>query len=96
MIAAFLLVLSWFYILWGLYGLYKLPSIYSRFFAAGFIDTMAFITLIFALMLKSGLSEFTFRLILVLLFMMITTPISTHLIVRSAYFGGTPIKEEDS
>lgn len=89
-----LIILCWLYIGIGIYGLYHFPSIYSRFFAAGFIDTMAFITLILALILYSGLSDFTFRLFLVLAFLMITNPISTHLIVRSAYLGKVPFKED--
>lgn len=96
MIVNLLLILCWFYIGWGIYGLYRLPSIYSRFFAAGFIDTIALITLILALIFYQGLSDFTFRFLLILVFSMITNPISTHLIARSAYLGKVPLKEDRS
>ncbi|WP_408607050.1 monovalent cation/H(+) antiporter subunit G [Anaeromicrobium sediminis] len=48
-----------------------------------------------ALIIKSGFNLFSTRLFLILIFIMMTSPISNHIIVRSAYFNGIQIKGDN-
>ncbi|MGO1368685.1 MAG: monovalent cation/H(+) antiporter subunit G [Senegalia sp. (in: firmicutes)] len=90
-----LLILSWIFIFFGILGIYKFKNIYARLLTSSNIDTVAFITIIFALIIRSGLSELSIRLVIILIFMLLTGPVSNHIIARSAYLNGIPSKEDD-
>ncbi|WP_432402958.1 monovalent cation/H(+) antiporter subunit G [Wukongibacter sp. M2B1] len=95
MIAKILLVLSWIYIVFGMIGIFRFSNMYSRLLTSSKIDTVALITVLIALIFHSGFSIFSIRLILILVFVMITNPISNHVIARSAYLNGIPLRKED-
>jgi multicomponent Na+:H+ antiporter subunit G len=67
---------------------------YSRLLTSSKIDTVAAITLLIALIIKSEFTIFSLRLFLILFFIMITNPISNHIIVRSAYLNGISVRKE--
>ena len=52
------------------------------------------VTILIALIIKSGFSDLSFRLLLILVFIIITNPVNNHIIARSAYLNGISIKEE--
>lgn len=94
MIVNGLLVLSWIYILFGMVGIFRFSSMYSRLLTSSKIDTVASMTILIALIFFSGFSIFSVKLLLILIFVMLTSPISNHVIARSAYLNGiTPDKE---
>ncbi|MBS4536491.1 monovalent cation/H(+) antiporter subunit G [Clostridium sp. D2Q-14] len=95
MISNLLLVLSWIFILFGVIGIFRFKNMYARLLTSSKIDTVAFITIIFALILRTGFSDLTIRLVLILIFILMTGPISSHVIARSAYLNGIPLKEDD-
>ncbi|MGV8144954.1 MAG: monovalent cation/H(+) antiporter subunit G [Alkaliphilus sp.] len=86
-----LLILSWIYIFFGLIGLFRFNNVYTRFLVSSKIDTVAFITIIFAIMIKTGFEPITLKLFVVLIFFMISNPVSIHMIVKSAYDNGLPL-----
>lgn len=94
MIAKGLLVLSWVYILFGMIGIFRFSNMYSRLLTSSKIDTVASITVLIALIFHSGFSIFSVRLLLILVFVMVTNPISNHVIARSAYLNGITITKE--
>jgi len=94
MIAKGILILSWIYIVFGMIGIFRFSNMYSRLLTSTKIDTVASITILIALILHSGFSYFSIKLFLILVFIMITSPISNHVIARSAYLNGIPIKKE--
>ncbi len=94
MIYRILLILSWIYIVFGIVGIFRLPDMYSKLLTSSKIDTVASITILFALMVKSGFTPTSIRLALILIFILITNPISNHLIGRSAYLNAIHIKKE--
>lgn len=94
MIANGLLLLSWIYILFGMIGIFRFSNMYSRLLTSSKIDTVAAITILIALIFYNGLNPFSIRLILILLFVIITCPISNHVIARSAYLNGITIEKE--
>lgn len=95
MIYKIILVLSWIYIFFGIIGIYRFKNMYARLLTSSKIDTVAVITILIALIIKSGFSQMSLRLIMILLFMMMTGPVSNHIIARSAYLNGIPLKGDD-
>ncbi|WP_425446614.1 monovalent cation/H(+) antiporter subunit G [Dethiothermospora halolimnae] len=94
MIYKILLVLSWVYIVFGMIGIYRFDNMYVRLLTSSKIDTVAFITIIIAMIIRSGFSQLTLRLFLIMFFIMLTNPVSNHIISRSAYLNGIGIKDE--
>ncbi len=68
---------------------------YARLLTSSKIDTAATITILIALMLKIGFNSFSLRLVILLIFVLITGPVSNHIITRSAYLNGISLKGED-
>lgn len=90
-----LLVASWVFVFFGVLGIYRFKNIYARLLTSSNIDTVAFITIIFALIFKTGFNQLSIRLIIILVFMLLTGPVSNHVIARSAYLNGIPSKEDE-
>lgn len=94
MIYKILLILSWIYIAFGIIGIFRFSNMYSRLLTSSKIDTVASITVLFALIVKSGFSSASIRLLLILIFVLVTNPISNHVIARSAYLNGIQVRKE--
>ena len=84
----FFLFLGCFFILSGSIGLIKLPDVFSRIHAAGLIDTLGTGFVILALIIYSGFSLVSLKLFLIPLFILFTSPISSHAISLFAYDSG--------
>ena len=88
-------VLSWlcllggsFFVLVGGLGLLRLPDFYTRIHAAGLTDTLGAWLMLIGLMLQAGLSLTTVKLVLLLVFLVLTSPLSSHLLAKAAYLRG--------
>ncbi len=88
-------VVSWALLLTGAFfglvggiGLLRFPDFYSRMHAAGVTDTMGAGLMLAGMMVQGGFSLVTVKLILILLFMLITSPTSTHAVAKSALISG--------
>jgi len=86
-----ILALSWFFILFGMIAIFRLKNMYARILAATTIDTVASLLVLMGLMFVAGSFNFIIRLIILLLFLLITNPISSHVNIRSAYLMGIPV-----
>lgn len=93
MIYKILLIISWVYIIFGMIGIFRFSNMYSRLLTSSKIDTVATITILIALIFKSGLTNLSLKIFLILIFLMITSPISNHVITRSAYLNGIPVEK---
>lgn len=94
MIYKILLVLAWIYIIFGMIGIFRFSNMYARLLTSSKIDTVAAITILIALIFKTGFNFFSIRLLLIMAFIMITGPVSNHIIARSAYLNGIEVREE--
>jgi multicomponent Na+:H+ antiporter subunit G len=83
-----LLALAAFATLTGALGLLRLPDFFSRTHAVGVLDTAAAGLALLGFALQSGLSLTTFKLALVLVFLLITGPTATHALARAARHAG--------
>ncbi len=96
-------VVSWallmggsFFALVGGIGVLRLPDVFTRMHASGITDTLGAGLILAGLMVQAGFTMVTVKLILVLLFLWFTSPVSTHALARSALHGGVqPILHED-
>ncbi len=95
MIGRILLIIAWIYIFFGVLGIFRFSNMYSRLLTSSKIDTVASITVLIALIFYTGIGEYTLKLLLILAFILITSPISNHIIVRSAYLNEVPVDEKE-
>jgi len=93
MMTAIFLIISWVFILFGLIGFYRFENIYMKILIAGKIDTVAFFSVIIGMIFHQGLSPESLKLFFILLFFLITNPLNSQFIGRSALVNGIPVKE---
>lgn len=97
-----LLVGSAFAITGGI-GILRLPDVFTRMHGAGLTDTLGAGLILLGLMFQGGISLITVKLIMILVFLWISSPTSTHALARSALahgvrpqLAGDPAPEEDT
>ncbi|MBV45146.1 MAG: sodium:proton antiporter [Rhodobiaceae bacterium] len=80
----------------GLLGVYRMPDFYTRLHAASIIDTLGTMLILFGLILYYGLNIVSLKLLLILIFILITTPTAAHALAKSALHGNLkPILKDD-
>lgn len=78
-------------------GLHRFPDFYTRLHGAGITDTLCAICIAAGLVLQSGVSLLTLKLLLIVLFLLFTAPTATHALSRAAMIDGVePKLAEDS
>ena len=91
-----LLLLGSFFVVVGGIGVLRMPDVFTRMHAAGLTDTMGSFFILTGLMLQSGISGVTLRLVLVLAFLWFTSPVATHALAKAALHGNLrPIEHEE-
>lgn len=73
-----------FFAVTGGIGVLRLPDVFSRLHGSGMTDTMGAGLILGGLMLQAGLSLVTVKLVLVLGFLWLTSPVATHALARAA------------
>jgi multicomponent Na+:H+ antiporter subunit G len=71
----------------GALGLIRFPDVYTRMHAAGVIDTGGAALILIGLMLQAGWSLITVKLLIILFFLLFTSPTATHALAKSARTG---------
>lgn len=69
-------------------GLIRLPDLFTRMHAAGIGDTLAAGLIMLGLMLQAGLTLNLIKLVLIMIFIIFTSPTSTHALAKAALHGG--------
>ncbi len=82
------------FVLIGVFGIYRFRNFYSRILISSMVDTVGFITICTGAVIRSGISWFSLKVLLLAAVVMIINPVVTHAITRSAYYGGYIIDEE--
>jgi multicomponent Na+:H+ antiporter subunit G len=86
-LADVLVVLGVFVMTVGVYGIVKMPDTYTRLHAASKMVFLGVISLLTA-SLATGDPVFIYRVTLIGVFLILTTPLSAHLIARAAFQTG--------
>ena len=71
----------------GLLGVYRMPDFFTRLHAASVIDTLGTILILSGLILYQGFNLVSVKLLLILIFILITTPTAAHALAKSALHG---------
>jgi len=69
-------------------GLIRLPDVYTRMHAAGVTDTMGAGLIVLGLIVEGGFTLVSVKLALIMLFIVFTSPTSTHALAQAALAGG--------
>jgi multicomponent Na+:H+ antiporter subunit G len=87
--------LSWFFlgagclfVIIGGLGLLRLPDFYTRVHAASITDTVGAWLIIVGLMFQAGVNLVLVKLILILIFLVMTSPLASHALTKAAFFRG--------
>jgi multicomponent Na+:H+ antiporter subunit G len=84
------------FMLVGGIGILRLPDVYTRSHAAGMTDTLGAGLILIGLMLQGGFTLITVKLILILIFVLYTSPVATHALARACLNGGIrPLAEHE-
>ncbi len=82
------LILGSFFCVVGALGLIRLPDFYSRMHGGGITDTLGAGLVLIGLMVQGGLSLITVKLVLIFLFLLLTSPTGTHAVAKAAFTSG--------
>lgn len=88
MISNGLIILSWIFLIFGIIGVFRLQGVYTRLLNSAKVDSVTIITLIAGLIIKSGWSAISLKLIFILMFYLLTNPVTNQIIASSAYKNG--------
>jgi multicomponent Na+:H+ antiporter subunit G len=69
-------------------GILRMPNFFTRIHAAGMAETMCAPLILLAMMLQTGWTLTTFKLLAIFLFLTITSPAATHALAKAARQGG--------
>jgi multicomponent Na+:H+ antiporter subunit G len=88
-------VLSWLCMIGGAaviiisaYGMIRLPDVFSRMHSSGIIDTLGIALVMLGLVLQAGFTLVAVKLGLIFLFVLFTSPATTHALARAALADG--------
>lgn len=81
----FLMAAGAFIMLVGSVGINRLPDFYTRIHAAGKVDTLGIMLFISGLMVYEGLTLNGAKLLLIVTFLLLTSPVASHALARRAY-----------
>ena len=68
----------------GMLGFYRFKDFYSKLLASATIDTMALLTVLIGAIIRSGVTPFSFKVILIFAIVLVLNPVATSKIALSA------------
>jgi multicomponent Na+:H+ antiporter subunit G len=96
-------ILSWVFLiggsvftLIGIFGMLRLPDMFTRMHAASIIDTMGIFLILLGLALQAGWTLVTIKLFFIAVFVFFTSPTATHALAQAALWGGLRPMSVDS
>ena len=69
-------------------GIVRMPTFFTRIHAAGMAETMCAPPILLAMMIQAGWSLVTFKLVLILIFLFLTSPTASHALAKASLHGG--------
>lgn len=82
------LLLGCFLSISGAIGIFRFKEFYSRAHAASITDTLSVLFIITGLVLQSGFTLITVKLLFIFALLWLTGPVASHALVRAAYQTG--------
>ena len=82
-----LLVTGGFVLIAGAIGMLRFPDFFTRLHAASVVDTLGCMLIILGLLLQAGFTVVTIKLVLIVFFILFTSPAAAHALAKSALHG---------
>lgn len=76
-------------------GVLRLPDLFTRLHAAGITDTLGAASILVGLALQAGPTLIAVKLLLILGFLLFTSPVASHAVAKAALKGGLRPKLDD-
>lgn len=90
------LVTGGFLVVTGAIGVLRFPDLYTRLHAASITDTGGAGLMLFGLMLQTGFTIVTVKLVFIFWFLLFTGPVSSHVLAKAALHGRLePLVDDD-
>jgi len=77
--------------IFGVLGVLKFPDIYTRLQASTKCGVTGAISIFIGLIVQQGFNAFSMRILLIALFVLITTQVASHIIAQAAYESGVEL-----
>ncbi len=77
-----------FFLVAGGIGLLRLPDLFTRMHAAGITDTLGVGLFVLGFVIQAGLGTVAVKLVVLLLFVLLTGPVAVHALAKAALHGG--------
>lgn len=87
LVMVFLLAGAFFFITATL-GLLRFPDLFTRLHATGKGDTLGATLILMGLVIYAGLTPESIKILIMLIFILLTSPVATHAISRAVYVSG--------
>lgn len=71
----------------GAVGINRFPDFFTRLHAASVIDTLGCMLIVLGLIFQAGLSIVSIKLVLIVFFILFTTPTAAHALAKAAIHG---------
>ena len=94
LIANIIIIIGLIFTALGVFGTFRFNDFFNRILVTSKVDTVGFITILLGYMIRMGFSFFTLKVLILVVFYIITNPIATHATVRSADLRDYKIKKE--
>mgnify|MGYP003295453618 CR=1 FL=1 len=79
----------------GVLGLFRFSHVLNRMHAAAIVDTLAVLGVVLGLLLLFGLSVVSVKLLLILIFLWLTSPVASHLIAKMELLTGLELDADE-
>ncbi len=93
-LSAVLLVVGAGFVLSGAVGLLRFPDFYTRIHAGGIIEAAGATLILLGLLVRTDSLSVGVRLVVILAFLLLTSPTATHILAQAARRDGVPVWEE--
>lgn len=96
LVATGFLVTGTFFFITATLGLLRFPDLFSRLHATGKGDTLGASLTLLGLAIHAGLTPETVKILIILVFILLTSPVAAHAICRAIYVKGAKpwVREE--
>jgi multicomponent Na+:H+ antiporter subunit G len=95
-IAGFLIVGALIFMAFGVVGIFRFHNFYARILITSKAEIVGFLTMMAGIIISAGLSFFSLKVGLITVLVMLTNPIATHAVTRSAHNSGYKIRKDDA
>lgn len=94
LIANIIIIIGLIFTALGVFGTFRFNDFFNRILITAKVDTVGLITILFGYMIRTGFSFFMLKIFVALVLYIVTNPIATHSILRSADLRNYKIKKE--